>query len=85
MGNADIEAALGKIAVFLEGWYPSEIAPLVVKKQIQMTGAIREQMTEKDLKLLLSRIEKVILPSFMSSSDAKREIMRLRREIGMEV
>ena len=83
MGNVDIEAALEKIAVFLEGWYPSEIASLVVKKQIQMTGAIREQMTEKDLKLLLTRIEKVILPRFMPMEDAKKEIRKLKKEINL--
>ncbi len=82
MGETGIEAALNKIAEFLQRWYPPEIAPLVVKRQIQITGAIREEMTEKDLELLLSRIEKVILPSFMDSFDASKEIRKLRKEIG---
>jgi len=83
MGNVDVGAALEKITLFLQKWYPSEIAPLVVKKQIQATGAVMEEMTEKDLKLLLSRIQMVILPSFMPPDKARKEVMRLRKEIGI--
>ncbi len=84
MADAEVEGALEKITVFLQRWYPPEIAPLVVKKQIQITGAIREEMTPKDVNLLLSRIEKVILPSFMSPPEARREIMKLRKQLGMK-
>ena len=83
MGNVDIEAALEKITVFLQKWYPLEIAPLVVKKQLQATGAMTDNHTEKDIDLPLSRIQMVILPSFMPPDKARREVMRLRKEIGM--
>ena len=83
MENLDIGAALEKITVFLQKWYPQEIAPLVVKKQIQATGALQENMTEKDIQLLLSRIEMVILPSFMPPKQARREVIKLRKEIGV--
>ena len=81
MGETNIDYTLGKIVEFLQRWYPPNIAPLVVKKQVQITGAIPEEMTEKDIDLLLSRIEKVILPSFMSTHDARREIQKLRRNL----
>ncbi len=83
MAEIDMEATLERITKFLQRWYPPEIAPLVVKKQIQATGAIREQMTEKDLKLLLSRLQMVVLPSFMTPTEARKEIRILKKELGL--
>ena len=85
MRDMDVEGAIEKITVFLEKWYPSEVAPYVVKKQIQMIGAIREKMTKKDIELLLSRIEMVILPFFMEIGEARREIIMLKKEIGLRI
>ncbi|GEM_PF-3447527 len=78
-----VEDALEIITKFLERWYPPEIAPLVLKKQINATGAVSERMTEKDLNLLLSRLQMVILPTFMPSKDAAKEIRKLKKELGI--
>ncbi len=83
MDRGDTERALERITLFLQRWYPPEVAPFVVKKQIQVIGALRDEITEKDIRLLLSRIQMVILPSFMPMEDAKKEVRKLKKELGV--
>lgn len=77
------DESLERITEFLQRWYPPEVAPFVLKKQIQVIGALRDEMTEKDIRLLLSRIQMVILPSFMPIEDAKKEVRKLKKELGI--
>ncbi len=72
-----------EISKFMEKWYPQNIAPLVVKRQLKMTGALEEKLNEKDILILLSRIEKVVLPSFMSMDEAREKIIELKKNLGL--
>ena len=83
MDEFNPDDALKEIAIFLQRWFPPEIAPLVVKKQLQATGAMLDNLTEEDIKLLLSRLQIVILPSFLRPSDARKEIMNLKKRLGL--
>ena len=84
MDEFNPDDALREIAIFLQRWFPPEIAPLVVKKQLQATGAVMDNLTEEDIRLLLSRIQRVILPSFLSTSEARKEIMSLKKRLGLK-
>ena len=77
------QEALEKITKFLERWYPPEIAPHVVSTQVRMLGIDVSELTEKDIKFLLSRLETVVLPTYMDESDAKLEIRKIKRELGI--
>ena len=83
MTTAEINENLSKITTFLEAWYPPSIAPHVVKTQLKIVGAREDDVTEKDLKMLLKRIEMVVLPTFMSTEDARREIIVLKKNLGI--
>jgi hypothetical protein len=84
MSDFNPEDALNEISKFLQQWFPPEIAPLVVKKQLQATGALMENLSEDDIRLFLSRIQMVILPSFLSPAEARKEIMGLKKKLGMK-
>jgi hypothetical protein len=84
MEEFDTEKALQEISSFLQKWFPPEIAPLVVKKQLQATGAVLETLSENDINLLLSRIQIVILPSFLSVAEARAEIRNLKKRLGIK-
>ncbi len=81
--NVSPRQALEEITKFLERWYPPEIAPHVVNTQLKIVGADEGNMGEKEIKLLLSRIEMVILPTYMSMDEAKMEVRRLKRKLGI--
>ncbi len=84
MSENEIERALDRITKFLEKWFPQEVAPFVVKKQLQASGAFEDDIKEEDIKLLLSRIQIVVLPAFMSNEEAAQEIRNLKKEINLE-
>ncbi|NPA75456.1 MAG: hypothetical protein GXO25_05190 [Euryarchaeota archaeon] len=75
--------ALNEITRFLEKWYPAEIAPHVVATQLKILGTDENEVGEKEIKLLLSRIEMVILPTYMSLDDARAEVRKLKRKLGV--
>ncbi len=79
----NVKETIAEITKFLEKWYPEEIAPHVVSTQLKIIGVDENSATEKDIKLLLSRIEVVILPTYMSQEDAKMEVRRLKRRLGI--
>ena len=84
MDEFNPEETLKEISAFLQRWFPPEVAPLVVKKQLNATGADPNNITMKDIDLLLGRLQMVILPSFMSPAESRREISKLRRKIGVQ-
>ncbi len=79
----DIDRAILTITNFLERWYPPEIAPHVLKTQLRVVGADEKNIVEKDIRMVLRRLEMVVLPTYMSDEDAHREIIKLKKELGL--
>ncbi len=76
------DKVLEEISEFLTAYFPTNIVPKALQNNLRMIGVEdRTHLTERDLFLLLDRIEKVILLSYMGKDEARRRINALKKEL----